>query len=260
MAACFSCYDNTGIHVYNDGKLVYWISLAGNISSASYNCAASATARPSITNETVGKSLNFSGSQGLISNYLNITYTGNLFTLTCFVLLKYNIANTSATSMQTGISFDAGSYGRCFQAVDNRDGTSTSNSTYGPALFVGTTDGYVKRFRNNNGTGTPIQLAANTWYLVMFSYTPSETEYCFMANAYVDGKKVINNQRCYDQSGVLYGSIGCKNSSTIGFPENGFNGRIAEVLFYSRGLNDNERIKVETYFKNKWDLPFSYTG
>ena len=80
------------------------------------------------------------------------------------------------------------SFGKAFYAVDNRDNSTEATTTYGPALFVGTNNGYVRRFRNNNGTGTPIQLAGNTWYLISFYYGPGISRDHFVANAYVDGK------------------------------------------------------------------------
>ena len=62
--------------------------------------------------------------------------------------------NSSATGREACISFDPPSFGKAFYAVDNRDNSTEATTTYGPALFVGTSNGYVRRFRNNNGTGS----------------------------------------------------------------------------------------------------------
>ena len=66
----------------------------------------------------------------------------------------------------------------------------------------GANNGYVRKFRNNNGTGTPIQLAGNTWYLISFSYGPGISRDHFVANAYVDGKRSVADFPCIAQDGA----------------------------------------------------------
>ena len=174
--------------------------------------------------------------------------------------MKYNKPNSSAVGREACISFDPPSFGKAFYAVDNRDNSTEPTTTYGPALFVGTSNGYVRRFRNNNGTGTPTQLAGNTWYLISFSYGPGASGDHFVANAYVDGRRTITNFPCIAQDGATFGSMGCGNSATQTADREYFDGQISEVTYYSRQLTNTERILVENYMKHKWQLPFTYTG
>ena len=85
------------------------------------------------------KSLNAQGWNGI----------GNIATFTCFIVMKYNKPNSAATGREVCISFDPPRFGKAFYAVDNRDNSTEPTTTYGPSLFVGTSNGYVRRFRNN---------------------------------------------------------------------------------------------------------------
>jgi len=128
--------------------------------------------------------------------------------------MKYNKPNSAATGREACISFDTPSFGKAFYAVDNRDNSTEPTTTYGPSLFIGTNNGYGRKFRNNKGTGTPIQLAGNTWYLISFSYEPRGNGGQFVANAYVDGRRTIADYPYVTQDGAAFGSMGCGNSST----------------------------------------------
>ena len=265
LIACYSLYTWTDVIIRSGLATVnYWYLSAGNASSACYFTLSGDNAnRPTLSDRSglPGHCLNFSGGQGLFTKTLDArTFYGttNLSSFTCFVVMKYNVNNANATPKQACISFDGGSYGKAFYAVDDRDGSTTGNVSKGPALFVGTWNGYVKRFRDYNGT--PIQLPGNTWYLVMFSYTPGMDGDSTVANAYLDGHHVVVNWPCIAQDGAAYGSLGCQNSSTQTATNDFFNGQISEVVFYSRALTNNERLSVEKYLKNKWQLPFSYNG
>ena len=123
---------------------------------------------------------------------------------TCFVVMKYNKPNSAATGREACFRFDPPSFGKAFYAVDNRDNS----------MDPSTNNGYGRRFRNNNGTGTPIQLAGNTWYLISFSYGPGISRDHFVANAYVDGKRNVADFPCIAQDGATFGSMGCGNSAT----------------------------------------------
>ena len=70
---------------------------------------------------------------------------GNIAMFTCFVVMKYNKPNSSATGREACISFDPPSFGKAFYAVDNRDNSTEPTTTYGPSLLVGTNNGYVRR-------------------------------------------------------------------------------------------------------------------
>ena len=254
---------NTGMASVN-----YWYQSAGNSNAGYYFTPSGNNAnRPKLVDRDGGSvpgfALNFTGGQGLFTKGLNAqgwNGIGNIPMFTCFVVMKYNKPNSAATGREACISFDPPSYGKAFYANDNRDGAVEPNTSYGPALFVGTHNGFVRRFRNNNGTGAPIQLAGNTWYLISFSYGPGSSRDHFVANAYVDGKRTVADYSCVAQDGAAFGSMGCTNSSTQTPTGEYFDGQISEVTFYSRVLTNSERILVENYMKHKWQLPFTYTG
>ena len=135
----------------------YWYQSAGNSNAGYYFTPSGNNANiPKLIDRDGGSvpgfALNFTGGQGLFTKGLNAQ---RIPMFTCFVVMKYNKPNSSATGREACISFDPPSFGKTFYAVDNRDNSTEATTTYGPALFVGSNNGYVRRFRNNNGTGTP---------------------------------------------------------------------------------------------------------
>lgn len=246
-----------------DGRVNLWYDRKGR--SNPLGQSVSTKCPTLVRNETLTSSLRFSSSSfdRLVSTNLsiNVCNSGCLYSaVTIFTVVKLN--SLPAANQEGCIwSADNGNYQTAL-AVSCRDGSTSATSTFAFAAYTGPTAGAVKGFRTNNGTGTLVTPTLNQWYLTCVTYHPSTTFVSGVANplrvsAWLDGRMTINEFNC---TGLISSNVFTVGGLRDNVDAWHLDGNIREIAIYNRHLSNGERIAIETYFKNKWLLPFSYTS
>jgi hypothetical protein len=271
LAAMFSTWDENNIIATNTKYAADWIKQAGYL-SAFWTSSLDNIYRPKYVDNIMSghKILYFTRDTTSALDFSNGLSCGemlnpNLYfkTMTVFMVIIPTLTGVGS-GLQTFFSFDlagGSSYGRCFMLSDNRDST-LGTTTWGPACYIGNG---VRRFRSPT-TGQPMTFTVGRLYLVQVTYrynnSYSGLDRQHVVDAYVDGQVVINGIICSNQSSTNYGSLGCKNYASLSTSNltDAMDCYVAEVAFFDRRFNTNERQLIESYYKRKWNLPFSYTG
>lgn len=267
-----STTEDVCIQSVNNKRVQQWYDRTGISGSAGVVDSSRMPTQQPISVGAADYMLSFSNSNSsyLLNSNLVFTrlgaYKNAIPNCTIFCAIKLN----DITRIQAIFSADGGFTGPRL-AIDNRDGSAISGSTYSFGVFTGTNNGSSKLARTNNGTGSIMVLETGRWYCVCLSIhaykvsgnlypstSGGDVSFPQQTSLWVDNQLVVNEARCdgteANTGGLFIGSTG----SNVNF-EN-FNGFIKELIVYNRSLDSIERTKVYNYFKAQGYASFNWVG
>ena len=228
----------------------YWADKSGN---ARHLTQATSASRPTFlpTGISSKPALNFDGTDdniwrqpGLTSDDLSILLVNQTNTLSGGVTYEFSHSSDITNSQATNLS-----------GFGNVAGMQVSAA--GAANYMSDVVRSFTQIDLQGRSGTAGDITANVPYIGTQCVSYSANASAIRKQSWTSGKGMPNNTRfnCGGWSAVTLGARrNNQNAGGINIPTVFLNGRIAEVIAYSRYISDTDRRRLELYLARKWSV------
>jgi hypothetical protein len=228
----------------------YWADKSGN---ARHLTQATSASRPTFlpTGISSKPALNFDGTDdniwrqpGLTSDDLSILLVHQTNTLSGGVTYEFSHSSDITNSQATNLS-----------GFGNVAGMQVSAA--GAANYMSDVVRSFTQIDLQGRSGTAGDITANVPYIGTQCVSYSANASAIRKQSWTSGKGMPNNTRfnCGGWSAVTLGARrNNQNAGGINIPTVFLNGRIAEVIAYSRYISDTDRRRLELYLARKWSV------